>query len=152
MTVNKEKAPILSNDDFLTLEEQAACAKIIKCKAPNSQRAAALLAISKGSTQAQAADEAGLSIGQVKYWVARFRKQRLQIFPDELLSESESLPDSKMSATKEKSKKKAGKGKETMKKGKKADKDKKGKKGKKNKKKKKGKKGKKNKKKKNKSK
>jgi hypothetical protein len=54
---------------------------------PHSQRALALLALDGGATQAQAAEKAGLSPGQVKYWIAKFRKQRLGIFPEAILDE-----------------------------------------------------------------
>ena len=127
--------------ELVTTKEQLALEKIAKGKAPDNQRAMALLALQQGNTQEQAAEKAGLSAGQVKYWAAKFRKQRLDIFPNdlqdangggEISAESDVDPKSqaekvestetKIQATKEK------KGKKGKKKGKKSDKVKKGKK------------------------
>jgi len=80
-----EQAPL--EDNLMTSEEQAVCKQISTGEAPHSQRALALLALSEGSTQAQAAEQSGLTLGQVKYWVTRFKKQRLGVFPDALLDE-----------------------------------------------------------------
>ena len=99
---------------LLTLQERAICEQIAGREGPHSQRALALLALDEGITQAQAGERAGLSRGQVKYWVAKFRKQRLSIFPDGLLGE----PDAEVEEKPEKA---------TSVKGKKAKKGKKGK-------------------------
>jgi len=109
MTTFQEKEQASSSSDLLTSQEQAICKQIAKREAPHSQRASALLALNEGSMQAQAAGGVGLSTGQVKYWLARFRKQRLGIFPDALLDdldvEAEAVPekvDPPMKKTKEK--------------------------------------------------
>ncbi len=62
---------------------------------PDGQRATALLLIDDGCTQAQASAQTGLSIGQLKYWLTRFKKLRLKAFPDPILaSEPRPTPDS----------------------------------------------------------
>ena len=73
-------------NQLLTPEERAACGGIAKAKAPYSQRAMALLALDEGATQMQAAGQAGLTKGQVRYWLGKFRQERLAIFPEELLT------------------------------------------------------------------
>ena len=149
--------------NLLTTQENNICKIIAGGEAPHSQRAIALLALNEGSTQAEAAKQAGLTKGQVKYWVGKFRRQHLYIFPETLVvepgaedeevkvtkidEEPESIteqPDSSEDKTKEKKAKKGKKGKREKKtkkeNKKKARKTKKGKKSKKTKKTKKGKK------------
>jgi len=82
----------VSGTALLTSEEHAACQQIAVREAPHSQRAAALLALHEKYTQARAAEKAGLSTGQVKYWLYKFRKQRMSIFPSSLLEISDTPP------------------------------------------------------------
>ena len=90
MTLHQEIEQVVSEDSLLTSQERATCKQIATLEMPpHSQRALALLALDEGVTQAQAGEQAGLSRGQVKYWAARFRNQRLDIFPDSLLSEAD---------------------------------------------------------------
>ena len=84
MKTRQENEPNISSS-LLTSPEQAICKQIADHEAPHSQRAVALLALNENGTQTQAAEESGLSVGQVKYWVAEFRKKRLDIFPETLL-------------------------------------------------------------------
>ncbi len=144
MTIHQENEQATLGSTLLTPQEQAICKQIATSGAPHSQRALALLALNERSTQAQAAEQAGLSTGQVKYWIAKFRKQRLGIFPDalldeldaeaevELATEIEEEPESvieKADSAKDKTKdKKAKKGKKAKKKTRKAKKGKKSKK------------------------
>lgn len=83
-------------NQLLTPEERAACGGIAKAEAPHSQRATALLALDEGATQMQAAGQAGLTKGQVRYWLGKFRQDRLAIFPEELLTgpQPEPAPES----------------------------------------------------------
>ena len=74
-------------NEFLTSREQIVCKQITKGKPPYSQQALTLLALHEGNTQLQASEESGLTPGQVKYLAAKFRLQRLNIFPGELLNE-----------------------------------------------------------------
>ena len=57
---------------------------------PHSQRAQSLLAIDAGVTQKKAALQSGQTVGQVSYWLSKFRRDRMGIFPEELLRQSES--------------------------------------------------------------
>ena len=87
MTMHQDLEKVVSVSNLLTLKEQAQCEQIGTGKAPHNKRALALLALNEGITQTRAAEQAGLTIGQVKYWLAKFRKQRLGIFPDTLMEE-----------------------------------------------------------------
>jgi hypothetical protein len=55
---------------------------------PHSQRAQSLLAIDAGLTQKIAALQSGQTVGQVSYWLSKFRRDRLSIFPEELLRQT----------------------------------------------------------------
>ena len=63
-----------TEDKLLTPKEREALRMISAGKDTHSQRATALLAIDGGATQAQAAEQTGLTRGQVKYWLAKFRQ------------------------------------------------------------------------------
>ena len=86
-------------DKLLSEQERIAFKMIATGNDLHGQRAVALLAVDAGSTQAEAARQAGLTPGQVKYWVGKFRQVRMQIFPEEVLKveqiEKESKADSK---------------------------------------------------------
>ena len=121
-----------TEDKLLAPTEREALKMISAGSAPHSQRAAALLAIDGGATQAQAAEQAGLTQGQVKYWLSKFRQVRLDVFPqpDSAAEEIEQVSKPEAEVKKEKPAKAAKKGKKAKdKKGKKS----KGKKGKKSK-------------------
>ncbi len=112
---------------LLSAQEREVFTRISTSEAPHSQRAQALLAIDEGATQAAAGEAAGLTSGQVQYWLAKFRKEGLAIFPEDALVEPERAAAGEAPEKKTKKGKK-GKKKAKAKKGKK---DKKGKKGKK---------------------
>ena len=111
-----------TEDKLLTPKEREALKMISAGKDTHSQRAAALLAIDDGATQQQAAEETGLSRGQVKYWLSKFRQVRLDIFP-----QPETAPEQVEQVAEPKAKAEVEKPAKASKKGKKA----KGKKGKK---------------------
>ena len=130
---------------LLSAKERESCQRVASGEAPFSQRALALLFLDEGATQAAAGERAGLTSGQVKYWLAKFRKEGLAIFPAAPQVEAEPEPaafESEAAKTPEggtkkkkkpKAKAKAKKGKKPKKKAKKdkgAKKSKKGKKGK----------------------
>lgn len=73
----------MTNTKLLTRSELYACKKMISTKSTNSKKASALLAIHQGATYAEAAKSSGLSYGQVKYLIGRFRKLRMEAFPSE---------------------------------------------------------------------
>ena len=91
----------------------------------HGQRAIALLAIDDGATQAEAAQKSGLTAGQVKYWLGKFRQVRMEIFPDQVLKAEMPEGEAKQESKPKKAKKSGGK------KGKKKSKKKQGKKAKK---------------------
>ena len=70
----------MATTSLLTAQQRKTCQTQSNQPAPNGPRAKALLALDKGSTQQQAADESGLSIGQVRYCLRRFRTVALQLF------------------------------------------------------------------------
>ena len=74
---------------LLSSEERDAFEKISSGAAPHSQRAQALLAIDEGATQHEAGLKAGLTDGQVKYWLGKFRKEGLDIFPVQEVPDAE---------------------------------------------------------------
>jgi len=80
---------------LLSQHELKVCKRIAASEPPYGQRAAALIAIHTNGTQAEAAEQTGLSPGQVKYWAAKFKSQRLRIFPDNLLETSVQETDAK---------------------------------------------------------
>ncbi len=74
---------------LLSLDERGACEQLAGGEAPHNQRALALLAIDEGATQAEAGQRAGLTSGQVKYWLGKFRNEGLTIFPEDLGAQAE---------------------------------------------------------------
>lgn len=96
----------------------------------HGQRATALLAIDEGVTQVEAGLRAGLTVGQVKYWLGKFRQVRMNIFPGQVLLPEDMDTGEVVPASKQKSAKKSRKSqdKKDEKKGAKKKKAKKGKK------------------------
>lgn len=119
---------------LLKPREVTACEKLAASELPDSQRAAALLAIHQGATQAAAAEATGLSIGQVKYIVTRFRRLGMQALKQQA-AQSDAVSSGAGGAKKAKKKAKKDKDKKKVKNKKDGKKDKDKKKDKKNKKK-----------------
>lgn len=71
---------VASQEKLLKPNEVTACKKLAASVDSDSQRATALLAIHSGETQAIAAEASGLSLGQVRYILRRFRELRLSAF------------------------------------------------------------------------
>ena len=71
--------------NLLEPQERAGCQQLAAGDPPHSQRAQALLALDQGASQAEAARSSGLSAGQVRYWLGRFRQRRMEIFPADAL-------------------------------------------------------------------
>ena len=74
---------------LLGTQERAIVSQIAATDPPYSQRAQALLALDEGLTQAEAGRQAGLTSGQVRYWLRKFRTEGTAIFPQDLLSQTE---------------------------------------------------------------
>ena len=97
---------------LLGSQERLICEQIAAGQPPYSQRAQSLLAVDVGVTQKTAAQQSGQTVGQVSYWLSKFRKEGMSIFPEELLLQTETEPtppeqltDQKKAKTKKKSKK-----------------------------------------------
>lgn len=84
-----------SNGTLLTSEQYAACEQISQSdKSPDSQRAQVLLALNEGVSQAKAGEQAGMTIGQVRYCLKLFRENGTGIFSaPEQTAEIESKAD-----------------------------------------------------------
>lgn len=65
---------------LLTDAQKEVCLELRKKSSKNSPRAAALLALDQGVTQSQAAEKSGLTLGQVRYFVRRFRSVGMAMF------------------------------------------------------------------------
>ena len=135
---NKNESENINRDEKLLSEQERVAFRMISIGNDlHGQRAVALLAIDEGATQAQAAQQAGLTPGQVKYWLGKFREIRLAIFPDQVLesagqdpigSQPEMATEPPPAAEKSKKKGKSKKAKDPKKKKTKKSKKKKGKK------------------------
>ena len=85
--INREN--LEKEKQLLSSEERAVLSQIATKEPPHSRRAQALLAIDEGTTQTEAGRQAGLTHGQVRYWLGKFRKEGTSIFPEELVNEAQ---------------------------------------------------------------
>jgi hypothetical protein len=76
-------------DLLLEPQEKLILERISSGQPPHSQRAKSLLAVDAGATQTTAAQHSGQTVGQVSYWLSKFRSERMNIFPQELLVQTE---------------------------------------------------------------
>lgn len=113
------------NDSAVLLElkkkAQKQLRKISEKNSVNSERAKALLLLSEGATQTETADQTTLSLGQVRYWLGRYRTNGIDCFPEPVKTKLDT--DNKDKTKKDK--KSAKKLKAKVNKSKKADKNKK---------------------------
>lgn len=122
--------------NLLSAQERVAFKMISTGNDLHGQRALALLAIDEGATQEQAGQRAGLTTGQVKYWLGKFRRVRMDIFPEQVLNADQMALEQEASdqgaqvadKTKKSKKTKKSQGKKSKKKTSKKSKTKKGKK------------------------
>jgi hypothetical protein len=71
---------------LLTAKEKSVCQSIVQLKKGlASKRAAVLLAVNEGGVQPEAAQRSGLTIGQLRYTLTLFKKNKLAMFSTELL-------------------------------------------------------------------
>lgn len=77
---------------LLDPQEREVLERVAVRRGLSGQRARALSAIDEGATQAEAAQDTGLTTGQIKYLLYKFRKRRLEIFPEQDLSSSDEIP------------------------------------------------------------
>ena len=71
-------------EQLLTIEERAVLEKLALEPGEEGKRAAALLLLDDGESQALSAEQTGLTKGQVQYILKKFRSQRLLAFPSAL--------------------------------------------------------------------
>jgi hypothetical protein len=76
---------------LLNVEERAACEILAEGDSLNSRRAQGLLALNEGATYKEAGEEAGLTLGQVRYLLKKFRNDHMAIFPE--IEPTQSQPD-----------------------------------------------------------
>ena len=77
--------PKQKDNKLLSEQEMVVCKEIATLEVPFNQRAKALLSLNEGRTQFESAELSGLSVGQVKYLIARYRELGLDIFPSILM-------------------------------------------------------------------
>ena len=87
---NQKQSITQINDKLLTAVELEICQKIAALDTELAgQRAAILVAINEGSTHTQASEQTDLTVGQIRYLLTTFRRKRLAIFPDDVLSQAQ---------------------------------------------------------------
>ena len=133
-----EAGPDNTAGKMLKGSERATIRQAAETSSLLGQRASALLALDEGATHAATADLSGLTLGQVKYLIRKFGKERMAMFPSSaapdavlvLAADAETVAEVKKQAKKKSSKKKKkskkdNKGKKSKKKDKKKSKSKK---------------------------
>jgi len=90
---------IVQEGKLLSEQERIAFKMIATGNDLHGQRAIALLAVDEGATQAEAARQAGLTVGQVKYWLGKFRQVRMEIFPEQILETNQTGSEDDIDAT-----------------------------------------------------
>ena len=75
---------MVDKEQLLTLEERTVLEKLELEPGVEGKRAGALLLLDDGENQAVAAEQTGLTKGQVQYILKKFRSQRLLAFPSAL--------------------------------------------------------------------
>jgi hypothetical protein len=98
---NKRENDKGSSGLLLEPQERLVCEQITVGQPPYSQRAQFLLAIDAGVTQRAAALQSEQTVGQVSYWLGKFRRDRMGIFPPALLLpiELEGPPSQQLTGT-----------------------------------------------------
>jgi len=83
-------------DRLLNAEERTICEQIAIGETLDSQRAQALLIVDDGATQAEAGEQSGLTLYQVKYCLTRYRKLGMAMFPP--VAPAAAQPDSDLAS------------------------------------------------------
>jgi hypothetical protein len=96
----------MSQPSLLSSTQRTFCQARAEQPAPEGPRARALLALDQGSTQQQAADQSGLSLGQVRYCLRRFRTVALEMFDAESNAPAPASPNNRKAEKGSKGKKK----------------------------------------------
>lgn len=74
-----------NNTELLEPQEVLVCEQLAAGVPPWSQRAQALLALHHGSSTEAASEASGLRTTQVNFWLNKFHKDRMGIFPEQFL-------------------------------------------------------------------
>ena len=83
-----EQRTAQNKESLLTSAEQEICQKIVALDTELAgSRAATLLALNQGLTRAETSRQTGLTLGQIRYLLTRFRKMRLALFSEDILSQ-----------------------------------------------------------------
>ena len=77
---------MVAQNSLLSQLDRKRCEQILTRTDIHGQRAKALLALDDGASRAEAAEQASLSPGQVRYALARYKKLGLGIFPEDVLA------------------------------------------------------------------
>lgn len=89
-----EATPPKSKPGILSKEDLATCQTLVKLDIKLvSLRAQALLIVHEGQTQAIAAEQTGLTIGQIRYLMTLFRKRGISFFPEKVLTNLANTPE-----------------------------------------------------------
>jgi hypothetical protein len=78
---------------LLNPQQYMLCKQLAVGKPPWSQRAKALLAINDGASEAVASELSQLRSTQVKFWLNKFNKEGIDIFPEPLLQDMDDISD-----------------------------------------------------------
>jgi len=70
---------------LLSPEEERICSKLAAGDPPWNQRAHALLVINDGASDIVASERSGLRTTQVRYWLNKYQKMGMAIFPTDML-------------------------------------------------------------------
>ena len=91
---SKRPGRSLAEPGLLTEQERVVCLRVTTRDDMYGRRARALLALDEGVTQVEAGERAHLSDRRVRYWLAAFRRKRLDVFPARVLTEATAAPTS----------------------------------------------------------
>ena len=98
MTKHQENKAMKEVSGLLTAQDRTVCERIAGGIAPHSQRAKALLVLNAEGTAAVAAEQSGLTVRQVRYWLTRFKNQGVSIFTDTQKKVASAAPAPKKTA------------------------------------------------------
>jgi hypothetical protein len=82
---NQASNEVQTASGLLSPENEKFCTKIATGDPPWSQRAQMLLAINGGTSEAEASERSGLRTTQVRYWLNKYQKMGMAIFPTDML-------------------------------------------------------------------
>ena len=78
---------------LLTTDELSVCKQVAASDDLHGKRALALIALNDEQSQQDAGQQSGLTKGQIRYLLTRFRQKRMDIFPAEVLDALPPAPE-----------------------------------------------------------